>query len=113
VVLKKTGLGKHFLCFPNPAYYMLLMNGSKTQNRPPSCHLTIRTMRINILPEVNRVQRTELVRRLKKGGFDIKPGGKHGKAVHPNNPAKAIPIPNGSQINDYTAKAILKEAGLL
>ncbi|MCL2357745.1 MAG: type II toxin-antitoxin system HicA family toxin [Defluviitaleaceae bacterium] len=59
------------------------------------------------------MQRTELVKRLRKGGYSVKPGGKHGKAIHPDCPEKAIPVPNGSKINDFTAKGILKEAGLL
>ena len=59
------------------------------------------------------MQRTELERKLRKGGYEIKGGGKHNKAVHPNNPSKAIPIPRGSKVNDITAKEILKDAGLL
>ena len=58
------------------------------------------------------MKRSELIRKLRRSGYIIKPGGKHGKAIHPENPAKAIPVPNGSMINDYTAKAILKEAGV-
>jgi len=58
------------------------------------------------------VQRTELIRRLRKDGWTIRPGGKHSMAEHPSKPGK-IPIPNGSQINDYTARGILKAAGLL
>jgi len=61
---------------------------------------------------VKSMQRTELIRRLKKDGWVVKPGGKHGMATHPRKPGK-IPIPNGSQINDYTAKGILRSAGLL
>ena len=59
------------------------------------------------------MKRTELERRLKKGSYEIKLGSKHNKAIHPNNPAKAIPVPRGSNINELTAKGILKEAGLL
>ena len=59
------------------------------------------------------MQRTELERRLRKGGWKIEPGGKHKMAKHPNRPGEKIPIPNGSKINDYTAKGILEKAGLL
>ena len=59
------------------------------------------------------MQRTELIRKLRKNGWKITSGGKHGKAYHPSNPKHQIPIPNGSKINDITAKQILKEAGLL
>jgi len=58
------------------------------------------------------MQRTELIRRLKRGGWVVKPGGEHGIAIHPQKSGK-IPVPNGSQINDYTAKGILKDAGLV
>jgi predicted RNA binding protein YcfA (HicA-like mRNA interferase family) len=58
------------------------------------------------------MQRTELERRLKRGGWKIISGGKHSMAVHPDRPGEKIPVPNGSQINDYTAKGILKSAGL-
>ena len=59
------------------------------------------------------MQRTELVRKLAKGGWKIISGGKHSKTFHPANPKHLIPIPNGSKINDITAKQILKEAELL
>ena len=58
------------------------------------------------------MQRSKLVRKLKKGGWTITPGGKHGMAKHPDRPGVKIPIPNGSKIDDYTAKGILKDAGL-
>lgn len=58
------------------------------------------------------MKRTELIRKLKKGGWIIIPGGKHGMAVHPKKNGK-IPVPNGSSIKEYTARAILKDAGLL
>ncbi|MDR2167242.1 MAG: type II toxin-antitoxin system HicA family toxin [Clostridiales bacterium] len=57
------------------------------------------------------MKRTELVRRLRKGGYKIVKGGKHGMAVHPDKPGK-IPIPHSSIINDFTAKGILRDAGL-
>ena len=58
------------------------------------------------------MQRTKLVRALRKGGWEIEPGGKHGMAKHPDRPGVKIPIPNGSKIDDYTAKGILEAAGL-
>jgi len=57
------------------------------------------------------MKRTELVRKLKKDGWIISPGGKHGMATHPTKYGK-IPIPNGSIIKDTTAKGILKDAGV-
>ena len=57
------------------------------------------------------MKRTELVRKLKKGNWTVLPGGKHGMAKHPTKPGK-IPIPNGSNINGTTARAILRDAGV-
>ncbi|MCL2604286.1 MAG: type II toxin-antitoxin system HicA family toxin [Defluviitaleaceae bacterium] len=59
------------------------------------------------------MKRTELERRLRRGGWIIESGGKHNKAVHPKKPEKIIPVPRGSNINEYTAREILKDAGLL
>jgi len=58
------------------------------------------------------MKRSELVRKLRKDGWVISPGGKHGLATHPTKPGK-IPVPNGSTIKDTTAKAILKDAKIL
>ena len=59
------------------------------------------------------MQRTELERRLRKGGWVIVTGGKHNRTYHPDNPSKWTIVPRGSQVNDITAKQILKFAGLL
>ena len=58
------------------------------------------------------MKRTELERKLRKGGWTIKPGGKHGMAKHPKKPGVRIPIPHGSKIDEYTANEILMDAGL-
>ena len=58
------------------------------------------------------MQRTELERRLRKGGWIITSGGKHNKAYHPSNPKRKIPIPQGSRVDEMTARRILKEAGV-
>ena len=58
------------------------------------------------------MKRTELERKLKKAGWKIVPGGKHKMAKHPDKPGEKIPIPHGSDINDYTAKGILEDAGV-
>ena len=74
--------------------------------------LTMRIMRIIIYVRGEGMQRTELERRLRKGGWIIESGGKHNKAYHPSNPKHKIPIPQGSQVKDTTAKRILRDAGL-
>jgi predicted RNA binding protein YcfA (HicA-like mRNA interferase family) len=58
------------------------------------------------------MKRSELVRKLKKGGWTIIPGGKHGMATHPIKVGK-IPVPNGSNIKETTARGILRAAGLI
>jgi len=73
--------------------------------------LTIRVIRVIVGSRGEEVKRTELVRKLNKGGWTITPGGKHGMATHPTKPGK-IPIPNGSVIKDTTAMGILKAAGV-
>ncbi|MDR0446205.1 MAG: type II toxin-antitoxin system HicA family toxin [Oscillospiraceae bacterium] len=59
------------------------------------------------------MQRTELERRLKRGGWILKTGGKHNYVEHPDKPGIKITVPRGSKINDTTARGILKDAGLL
>ena len=58
------------------------------------------------------MQRIELIRRLKKSGWKIKTGDKHCIAEHRYKIGK-IPIPKADDINDYTAKGILKVTGAL
>jgi hypothetical protein len=59
------------------------------------------------------MQRSELERKLRKAGWRIAGGAKHNKAVDPNNPNNWTTIPKGSKINDNTARAILKFAGVI
>ncbi|NLC46574.1 MAG: type II toxin-antitoxin system HicA family toxin [Firmicutes bacterium] len=58
------------------------------------------------------MKRKDLIRRLKKAGWKISRGAKHDMAKHPDKPGFKIPIPRHTEINEYTAKQILKEAGL-
>ena len=58
------------------------------------------------------MQRSELIRKLRKGGWIVEPGNPHGKTYRPDNPKYRIPVPNGSKIKERTAKRILKDAGL-
>ena len=60
----------------------------------------------------NTMKRSELVRKLNKGGWQIIPGGKHGMATHQNHPGTRIPVPNSSKIDYWTAMGILKDTGL-
>ena len=59
------------------------------------------------------MKRSELERRLRKGGWVIISGGKHNITYHPNNPSNKTTIPRGSKIKIETAKGILRFAGLL
>jgi len=58
------------------------------------------------------VRRKELVKKLKKAGWEISEGAKHSLAKHKEKPGVKIPIPRHAEINEYTASQILKEAGL-
>ena len=59
------------------------------------------------------MKRKYLIRKLKKAGWVISRGGaKHDMATHPDRPGFKLPIPRHTEINEYTAKRILKEAGI-
>ena len=75
-------------------------------------HLMLRILRVIVGSGGEGMKRTELVRKLKKGGFVVTSGSPHGKAYHPSNPKRTIPIPHGSTIKDRTAERILRDAGL-
>lgn len=53
----------------------------------------------------------DLVRTLKKQGWSILHGGNHDIAVNPQRPGVSIPLPRHKEVNEYTARAILKAAG--
>ncbi|MBZ4647272.1 MAG: hypothetical protein PWR27_2197 [Petroclostridium sp.] len=58
------------------------------------------------------MKRRDLIKRLKDAGWEITSGAKHDMAKHPNKQGIKIPIPRHTEINEYTANQILKEAGL-
>lgn len=58
------------------------------------------------------MKRKNLIHKLKKAGWEISSGSKHDMAKHPSRPGFKIPIPRHTEINEYTANQILKEAGL-
>jgi predicted RNA binding protein YcfA (HicA-like mRNA interferase family) len=58
------------------------------------------------------VKHKDLIRKLKKAGWEVLHGAKHDIAKHPNKQGIRIPIPRHTEINEYTANQILKEAGL-
>ena len=57
------------------------------------------------------MKRRDLVKKLLDAGWEITHGGNHDIATHPDNPGR-IPIPRHNEINEYTAKGIMKDAGL-
>ena len=58
------------------------------------------------------MKRTELERRLRRGGWVIVPGGKHNITFHPDNPKRKTTVPRGSIVDEHTAKSILRFAEL-
>lgn len=58
------------------------------------------------------MKRRDIDKKLKAAGWIITPGKKHDMAKHPDKPGIKIPLPRHKEINEYTAKGILKEAGL-
>ncbi|MCL2197324.1 MAG: type II toxin-antitoxin system HicA family toxin [Defluviitaleaceae bacterium] len=59
------------------------------------------------------MKRTELERKLRRGGWVIESGGKHNITFHPSNPKRKTTVPRGSKVDEYTARSILRFAGLL
>ena len=57
------------------------------------------------------MKRRDVVKKLEEAGWEITHGGSHDLAIHPDKPGK-IPIPRHSEINEYTAKRILRDAGI-
>ena len=54
------------------------------------------------------MKRNDLIRLLQKNGWEIEEGrGRHSKAKHPEK-SQTIPIPQHKEINEFTAKNILK-----
>ena len=58
------------------------------------------------------MKRQDLIKKLKSAGWEITHGGNHDIAKHPTKPGM-ITIPRHREINEYTAKGILKDAGLI
>ena len=57
------------------------------------------------------MKRRDLIKKLLNAGWQIEHGGNHDLAAHPDKSGK-IPIPRHNEINEYTAKGILSDAGL-
>lgn len=58
------------------------------------------------------MKRRDLDRALKKAGWQIYHGGSHDLAVHVDKPGVQLTLPRHSEVNENTAKSILKAAGL-
>ena len=54
----------------------------------------------------------DLVKQLTNAGWVVTKENPHDKAKHPDKPGVKIPIPHHTEINEFLAKAILKQAGL-
>ena len=57
------------------------------------------------------MKRRDLVKRLEQDGWKISHGANYDMAEHPAKPGK-IPIPRHSELNEYTARGIMKDAGV-
>jgi len=57
------------------------------------------------------MKRRDLVKRLEQDGWKISHGANHDMAEHPTKSGK-IPIPRHSELNEYTARGIMKDAGV-
>lgn len=58
------------------------------------------------------MKRRDIDKALKKAGWTITSGGNHDLATHPGKPGIKITLPRHNEVNEYTAKGILEDAGL-
>lgn len=58
------------------------------------------------------MKRKDLIKKLENDGWKISHGANHDLAQHQTKKGK-IPIPRHGEINEYTAKGILRAAGLI
>ena len=56
------------------------------------------------------MKRKDLVRKLEMAGYRLDRTGDH--AIYERPGSSPVQVPNHSEINEYTAKAILKTAGI-
>lgn len=59
------------------------------------------------------MKRKDIDKALRKAGWIIIHGGNHDLAQHPQMPGVKIPIPRHTEVNEQTAKGILRQAGLI
>ncbi len=59
------------------------------------------------------MKRRDLIKKLEENGWILTAGAKHDMMKNPNKPGIKIPIPRHNEMDEHTAKGILKEAGLL
>lgn len=59
------------------------------------------------------MKRRDIDKLLKKAGWIIEAGGNHDLATHPEKRGIKISLPRHKVVNEFTAKGILKDAGLL
>ena len=60
----------------------------------------------------NEKKRKDIDKALRKAGWVIIHGGNHDLAQHPQKPGIKIPIPRHTEVNEQTARGILKQAGI-
>lgn len=58
------------------------------------------------------MKRKDIDKLLRKAGWSILHGGSHDLAQHPQRPGVKIPIPRHAEVNEQTARAILRQAGI-
>jgi mRNA interferase HicA len=72
--------------------------------------LTLRNLRINIIKGALKVKRKDLIKKLEAAGYRLDRTGDH--AIYEKQGNRPIQVPNHREINEYTARAILKTAGI-
>ena len=71
--------------------------------------MTVRKIR-NIIVGANQVKRKDLIKKLEAAGYRLDRTGDH--AIYEKSGSRPVQVPNHREINEYTAKAILKMVGI-
>jgi len=58
------------------------------------------------------MKKRDLEQKLIKAGWKLTHGGKHDLATHTDHPGTKLTIPRSNEIDEHTARGILKDAGL-
>jgi len=74
--------------------------------------LTYVFLRVIMASRGEGMKRKDIDKVLRKAGWVIIHGGNHDLVQHPQKPGVKIPIPRHTEVNEQTARGILRQAGI-